>query len=632
LRQAIILAGGKGTRLQERLRGLPKPLIDVGGTPLLERQVRLLKRFGFERLILLVNHAADQIVDFCEQHQNWGLDVQCIDDGTPRGTAGATLAVLDSLDDEFLIMYGDTMLDVDLDRFHAFHAADLDAGATLFLHPNDHPHDSDLVDLNDENRITAFHPYPHDPAHYYRNLVNAALYWVRKPALLPWADTSEMLDFGKQLFPTMLDAGVPLRGYVSPEYIKDAGTPERLDTVTADLVSGKIERSLLSHQQAVVFIDRDGTINEEVDHLKDPEAFELLPGVGEAIRKLNASEYRCCVVTNQPVIARGDCSVAELRTIHNKLDTLLGQQGAYIDRLYYCPHHPHSGFAGERPELKIDCTCRKPGIGMIEQAERDLNAGREVSWMIGDTTVDIETARNAGIKSILVETGYAGLDERCWVEADFRFPDLLQSVTFVLDVYPRLLDYAIDMTATVLPGSILLLGGQSRCGKTHLSSAARLALEARGQKTVVLSLDRWLRNEAERSAGVMGRYDLEPVQALIGQLSSRKTTMNIQLPGYNKIKREQVANVASVTINPDDVVLLEGTVALALELPVGDTARRYHLSTPEHSRRQRLVREYLLRGYTEQQAMEIYQQRLRDEFPVIEALSSSAVQLSPVPA
>lgn len=631
MRQAVILAGGKGTRLQERLGGLPKPLVDVGGVPLLERQILLLKRFGFDRLILLVNHAAEHIVSFCEQHQNWGLEVQCIDDGTPRGTAGATLAVLEHLDDEFLVMYGDTMLEVDLDRFHEFHAANTKAGATLFLHPNDHPQDSDLVDIDDDGLIVNFHPYPHDPSQYYRNLVNAALYWVRKSALAPWSSTRGILDFGKQLFPDMLAAGTSLRGYVSPEYIKDAGTPERLDRVSADLASGKIERSALSHLQSVVFIDRDGTINEEVDHLKDPSEFTLLPGVCDAVRRLNASEYRSCVITNQPVIARGDCSFEGLRAIHNKMDTLLGEQGAYLDRLYYCPHHTDKGFEGERPELKIACDCRKPLTGMIEMAERELNVCREASWLVGDSTVDIETAKNAGIKSILVETGYAGLDGRGWVEPDFCFPDLLQSVTFVLDVYPHLLDYASDVTATVAPGSMLFLAGQSRSGKTHLSSAIRLALEARGLRTVVLSLDRWLRSEADRTEGVLGRYDLELVQKLLGQLSQRKLTMKIQLPGYNKIDREHVENVASVCVQPDDVVLIEGTVALALHSQNDLDVHRYHLSVDEDVRMKRLIREYRLRGYTEQQAMDIYQQRLLDEHPVIEKLACGATHLPPVP-
>ena len=227
MKQLVILAGGKGTRLRERLGNLPKPLVDICGTPLLERQVLLAKQFGITHVLVLVNHAAQMIVDYCASRNNWGLDVECIDDGTPRGTAGATLAVFERLADEFLVMYGDTMLNVDLERFHAFHAQDPASAATLLLHPNDHPHDSDLVELDDASRIIDFHSYPHDASRDYPNLVNAALYWLRKPAFRRWHAKPGIFDFAKELFPAMIQAGVTLRGYNSPEYIKDIGTPAR---------------------------------------------------------------------------------------------------------------------------------------------------------------------------------------------------------------------------------------------------------------------------------------------------------------------------------------------------------------------------------------------------------------------
>ncbi len=152
------------------------------GVPLLERQVLLAKKHGFTRVLLLVNHAADQVIEFCSARRNWDLDLEILDDGEPRGTAGATLAAIDRLEREFLVMYGDTMMEVDLGRFHGFHALSPDAAATLFLHPNDHPQDSDLVEIDGDERVVAFHSYPHDPLRWYPNLVNAALYWVRRDA------------------------------------------------------------------------------------------------------------------------------------------------------------------------------------------------------------------------------------------------------------------------------------------------------------------------------------------------------------------------------------------------------------------------------------------------------------------
>ncbi|MCE5361502.1 MAG: HAD-IIIA family hydrolase, partial [Acidithiobacillus sp.] len=178
-------------------------------------------------------------------------------------------------------------------------------------------------DIDDSGTVLGFHPYPHSEMVWLPNLVNAGLYYVRRDALLPWKDAPGMLDFGKDLFPDMIAHGMRLRGYKSPEYIKDVGTPERLDKVSADFRSGRIARSRLDHEQKAVFLDRDGTINREVGHLARVEDFELLPGVARAIRRLNGSEYRVCVVTNQPVVARGGCSPGELRRIHNKMETLL---------------------------------------------------------------------------------------------------------------------------------------------------------------------------------------------------------------------------------------------------------------------------------------------------------------------
>ncbi len=631
MKQVVILAGGKGTRLRERLGNLPKPLIDICGIPLLERQVLLAKQHGFTNILILVNHAAAYIVDYCASKQNWGLDVSCIDDGSPRGTAGATLAVFDQLADEFLVMYGDTMLQVDLARFHSYHKQFLEAAATLFLHPNDHPQDSDLVDLDDEGRIQGFFPYPHDSSRYFPNLVNAALYWVNKRTLAPWRHDTRALDFAKDLFPAMLDSGLVLRGYNSPEYIKDSGTPTRLDKVCADFKSGKIARASLDQPQAMVFIDRDGTLNREVDHLSATEQFELLPDVGNAIKRLNGSGYRCCVITNQPVIARGECSYDELRQIHNKMDTLLGLSGAFVDRIYFCPHHPDSGFPGERTELKIDCDCRKPKTGLVDRAVSDFNVARERSWLVGDTSVDMETARRSGIRSILVETGYAGLDYREWATPDAIVPDLAAAVSFILDDYPRLFSYCLQLADSIGEGAVVLIGGLARCGKTTFSGVLRDAIQARGGSVRILSADRWLHNERQRTPGVLGRYDLNTLQSIVDAIGARRgTPLTLELPAYHKLKKERVDAVESVDLTNSDVILIEGTIALALHTSNTVETHRYHIEIDEDSRRQRISNEYRLRGFTEQQASDVYLARQDDESPVIENLANNALRI-PIP-
>ncbi len=433
MKQVVILAGGKSKRLRERLGSHPKPLIDICGKPLLGRQIELVKRHGYTHVLLLVNYAAQQILEFCASRNNWGLHIDCIDDGVPLGTAGATLAVFAHLEEEFLVLYGDTMLEIDLTRFHAFHRSRPNVSATLFLHPNDHPQDSDLVETDDEGRITAFHPYPHNAGCYYRNLVNAALYYIRRAALESWRNSPGPLDFCRDIFPAMLKRGHVLRGYKSPEYIKDCGTPDRLDKVRADFAAGRVARASLDVKQQAIFLDRDGVINREVNLLHDISSFELLPGAAEAIRMINQSSYLAIVITNQPVIARNLCSVETLGEIHKKMETLLGNERAYIDGLYYCPHHPERGFKGEVTELKIECDCRKPKPGLLLKAAQEFNIDLEKSYFIGDRYADIKAGKDAGVKTILLYTGHSGIDQAKYnIAADYNCDALTDAVEKIL--------------------------------------------------------------------------------------------------------------------------------------------------------------------------------------------------------
>lgn len=433
--QIVIIAGGKGTRLRERIGDLPKPLATVGGRTLLEHHILLGKRHGCSDFVLLTGHGAQAIREVCGDGSRWGVRIHYFEEPSPLGTAGAVLAALPCLADRFLVAYGDTMVNVDLSRFWQAHER-AGAAATLFLHPNDHPYDSDLVEIDKEGHITGFHPYPHPEGEFFRNLVNAALYVVEREVLRPWQGRTDVTDFGRHLFPAMISAGLHLHGYVSPEYIKDAGTPARLDNVREAFESGLIERSSFETLAPAVFLDRDGTLNREVNRISDPGALELLDGVPQAIALLNRAGYRAVVISNQPVIARGDCDEQTLQRIHDKLETFLGREHAYVDAIYYCPHHPDKGFPGERPELKIHCDCRKPGTGLIERAVRDLNIDLSKSWMIGDSTVDIRTAAGAGIRSVLLRTGHAGTDGRYLAEPDYRFDTLLDAARFIVHSGP----------------------------------------------------------------------------------------------------------------------------------------------------------------------------------------------------
>ncbi len=452
--QSIILAGGMGTRLRARLGDLPKPMIPFAGRPLLEYHIELCRKHGFTDILIFSCYRADIIEAHFGDGAKFGVHLRHVVEREPLGTAGAVLDGFDLLADRFAVLYGDTMLNLDLTRLRQAHEK-ANAAASLVLHPNDHPLDSDLVEVDNKDNVTAFHNRPHPAGVWRQNLVNAGLYILEKGALEPFRDwrsgggsraatadqaaarldpPAKLLDFGKDLFPAMLRNGARLLGYNTPEFIKDIGTPERYDKIAGQLASGVIARSSLDVQQPAVFLDRDGTLVKEVsrDGLRTAEELELLPGAADAVHALNLAGYRTVLVTNQPVVAKGFTSDVELRRTHNKMETLLGMEHAFLDRIYFCPHHPEKGFPGERPELKIACDCRKPKTGMVEQSVRDLNIDLTRSWFIGDTTTDIQTAKNAGIRSILVGTGYGGGDQRHAVSPDYLAPDVKAAVELIL--------------------------------------------------------------------------------------------------------------------------------------------------------------------------------------------------------
>ncbi len=366
--QAVILAGGKATRLGMLAQTKPKALAEIGGRPLIDHHLRLLERYGITDAILILGHLAEPIIEELGDGSARGMKLRYYREEEPLGTAGGLRQIAAMLDDDFLLIYGDIMVDMDYSRLIRFHKAS-SALATLVVHPNDHPNDSDLLDVDESNRVVAFYPKPHPESRYYRNLVNAAIY-VMSPRILEYVPLGAS-DFGKDVLPVACRAA-KVMAYNSPEYIKDAGTPERLAQIRRDFESGKIASRNLERPRPAVFLDRDGVINREVGNLRSVDQFELLPGSAAAIRMLDEAGFLVLVATNQPGVAKGFCSEDTVKEIHRRLETEIGREGAYLHAIYYCPHHPDKGFPGEVESLKIDCDCRKPKTGMIDRARREF--------------------------------------------------------------------------------------------------------------------------------------------------------------------------------------------------------------------------------------------------------------------
>ena len=423
--KTVIMAGGAGTRISEAFPNIPKPLIPICGIPVLEREIRGLGEQGYDDIILTLSHMADQIMAHFGDGSALGVHIEYYVEQTPLGNAGALYEIKDRLSDDFLLLNADTVFDVDFNRFVAFHK-EKGALATLFTHPNDHPYDSGLILADPDLAVQQWYAKEDERPLYYKNRVNAGLHVIAKE-LIGTRPTTEKVDLDRQILKPLAGTG-KMFCYDSPEYVRDMGTKERYETVCRDFANGKVQSRNLRNPQKAIFLDRDGTINRYAGFLRSPDAFELEPRSAEAIRLINASDYLAIVVTNQPVIARGEVTYAGLQEIHNKMETLLGQKGAYLDGLYFCPHHPDSGFPGEIRELKTECACRKPKPGMLLQAADDFHIDLTASWMVGDTKNDILSGINAGTKTGLILAG----EKSEPVKSDLEGTDLFDVITQIL--------------------------------------------------------------------------------------------------------------------------------------------------------------------------------------------------------
>ena len=424
--KTVIMAGGKGTRISSLFPDIPKPLIPIKNIdgvekPVLEWEVCSLVAQGFTDIVLTVSHMADQIEAYFGTGEQLGAHISYFKETVPLGNAGALFKMRDKLTEPFLLLNADAVFDIDFNRMVEYHKK-TGGLVTLFTHPNSHPYDSGIVLADDTGAVLHWLTKEDARPEWYKNRVNAGLH-VIDPQILDMAGidaervgkvdekTGKVIkvDLDRQLLKPLCNTG-RMYCYDSPEYVKDMGTPERYEQVSQDFKNGTVKAKNLANKQKAFFLDRDGTINKYVGFLREIDQFELLPGAAEAIRRINSSGYLAIVITNQPVIARGEVTVPELEMIHNKMETLLGVQGAYVDGLYYCPHHPDKGFEGEIPVLKFDCDCRKPKPGMILRAATDFNISLEDSWFIGDGKNDVLAGKNAGCRTALIGSDDYGQD------------------------------------------------------------------------------------------------------------------------------------------------------------------------------------------------------------------------------
>ncbi len=418
--KAVILAGGFGSRMGDICSDIPKPLIEISGKPILAHQIEALKEEGVTDFVFVLGYLGEKIKEYFSDGSAFGVNISYFFESQPLGTAGALFHI--DLKEDFLLINGDLIFDFCLCDMLSFHKK-TGALITLMAHPNDHPFDSSLLSADENGLVKEIIPKDNKPFSY-SNLCNAGIQIVSHTIFEKSSDFKKV-DFDREIVKPLVSKGVVF-AYRTSEYVKDMGTPERFLMVERDIKSGLVKAKCRRNKQRAVFVDRDGTLNIHKGFITKPEDIELIEGTESAVSELNKMGFLVIVITNQPIIARGDCTEGELFEIHKRLETLLGQGGAFLDAIYYCPHHPDSGFRNERKELKIKCDCRKPAPGLILKARDDFNIDLSKSFMVGDSLRDVESGQNAGCTSILVG------DEACVAESEVKkFASLSEFVNWL---------------------------------------------------------------------------------------------------------------------------------------------------------------------------------------------------------
>lgn len=424
----VILAAGSGERLKPFTKIMPKPLIKIGSFSVLEHQIKLLSHHNFRNILIVTGYLEKKIFEESTRWSKYGVKIS-FQTAKPIGTLEALRQIHRKVSNNFLLLYGDVMTNLDLKRLYNYHLKE-SSDITITSHRTDHPWDSDLLLLGSKNSIKKIYHLEKKGQNRSNHYSSGAIF-VLNSRTLNYLNLVKHGDLMKDLVPKLLyQKNFIVKSYLTTEYMKDMGTPQRLWKVRADYQKGIRG---FNQKKPVVFLDRDGVINKEVNLLHKISEIEILGQAISGIKKLNDAGFLVIIISNQPVVARGLCTEREVMNINQKIIELLAQNGAVINAYYYCPHHPEKGYPDENPAYKTNCDCRKPKTGLMKKALLDFDIDMEKSWFVGDTTTDIQTGKNVGVRTILVLTGYAGRDKKYDVVANFVAANLCKGAEIIVE-------------------------------------------------------------------------------------------------------------------------------------------------------------------------------------------------------
>ena len=381
IKQAVILAGGKGTRLKPFTDKNPKPMIPINGKPFLDHLIEMLKENGIEEVVILTGYLSGKIEEYFGHGSKFGVNIKYsftpfLNENGQENESGLRIKnAQDLLDDVFLLMYCDNYWPLQLEKLKKLYSEkETDALVTVYSNKDNSTKNNILVD----NSIVK----KYDRARQEKNLngVEIGFFILNKKVLdlIP----EHNCHFERDILPELI-AQEQVSGYLTDNKYYSISNLER----------AKLTEKFLAPKK-VVFLDRDGVINKKAakaDYVKKWEEFEFLPGAIEGVKLLNEKGYQVFIATNQPGIARGIMTKKDLEVIHQKMEQILEKQGAKLAGIYCCIHGWDEG-----------CECRKPKSGLLFQAARENNLDLTKTIFIGDDERDIQAGETAGCKTILI--------------------------------------------------------------------------------------------------------------------------------------------------------------------------------------------------------------------------------------
>lgn len=396
----VIMAGGQGSRLKRKLKSIPKSLAPIGEKTILDYQIDHLNNYKNIDIHFCLGHGSTQIL---EHLKKTNLKFTYLIEKKPLGTYGALYESKKFLNDNFFVLFGDVITNFEIDfGFEEFKNSNSDF--LIISRYTDHPEDSDLINFDKDKRVNKISRNKN-----YSDLTspigNTGLFYGKKSSIKEHKKTKEPDIFKHYLAQNLENFNV--KTILSNSYIKDLGTEERLNKESKDL------DLKLTPKSKIVFFDRDETIidNNEKNITED---LKFKKNALSLIKKLQKENYSLFLITNQPGVAKGFCSLEDVENFHNYIQNyLISNKVKPFEHIKFCPHHPEKGHVGERKKFKINCKCRKPKNEMVEEilSEFNLNEKNLDLLFIGDTINDFELSQKYTSNFFLIKSNFSNIEE-----------------------------------------------------------------------------------------------------------------------------------------------------------------------------------------------------------------------------